>query len=178
MSCISPCVPSRPVLSDRSWPGEDGVTGAAVAGAGSLLQLLHLWDCHRRLHHHSPGDFTQKLYNYPNPTFTLSPYSSGYTHFFTACVPEKFMLTKENPEISLHRLDLWHLFAVYSNFFIRFAFIRCLVNCRNILVCVTHTYTLKKRRTCGCWRSRTLCINLQWWIQILYLSKRTKVIPH
>lgn len=35
---------------------DDGVDGAAGAGAESVCRLFLLWDRHRRLHHHSPGD--------------------------------------------------------------------------------------------------------------------------
>lgn len=34
----------------------DGVIGAAGAGDKSVYRLFLLWDCHRRVHHHSPGD--------------------------------------------------------------------------------------------------------------------------
>lgn len=34
----------------------DGVNWVAGAGAESVCRLFLLWDCHRRVHHHSPGD--------------------------------------------------------------------------------------------------------------------------
>ena len=36
---------------------DDGVDGAAAAGAGSVRQLFRLRDRRRRVHHHRPGDF-------------------------------------------------------------------------------------------------------------------------
>lgn len=54
-------------MPDSSQTGavrvDDGVNGAAAAGVGSVRRLFLLWDCRRRIHHHSPGDFTQKLIN-------------------------------------------------------------------------------------------------------------------
>lgn len=41
-------------------PLDDGVNGAAAAGAVSVRLLLRLWDRHRRVRHHSSGDLTQK----------------------------------------------------------------------------------------------------------------------
>lgn len=38
----------------RLW--DDGVDGAAGAGTESVCRLFLLWDRHRRLPHHSPGD--------------------------------------------------------------------------------------------------------------------------
>lgn len=38
-------------------PQDDGVHGAAAAGAGSVRQLFCLRDCRRRIPHHRPGDF-------------------------------------------------------------------------------------------------------------------------
>lgn len=88
-------------------PRDDGVDGAAAAGVGSLRQLFRLWDCHRRIHHHSPGDFTQKLINYPNLYASSRLSSSGYTHFFGArvCVLETLK--------SLQILFMWRLFVLH-----------------------------------------------------------------
>lgn len=48
-------------LQTESASLDDGAYGAAAAGVGSVRRLLLLWDCHRRVRHHSTGDFTLKL---------------------------------------------------------------------------------------------------------------------
>lgn len=61
----------------------DGVDGAAGAGAQSVHRLFLLWDCHRRVRRHSPGDINPQLKKKPKLTKeeVFLTASSGFTRF-------------------------------------------------------------------------------------------------